>query len=76
MTDTLPPTLGSRLRKLRQALGYSPNELAARADLSRMTIVRVEADASDVRLGTLQAILGALHVERAGWGRFMTSVDS
>jgi transcriptional regulator with XRE-family HTH domain len=57
-------------------MGYSTNELADRADLARMTIVRVEANTSDVRLGTLQAILKALHVDRDAWGRFMTSADS
>lgn len=76
MNTELKLTLGGRLKCLRMALGYSPNELAAKSGLSRMTIVRAEAGESDLRLGTLQAMLGGLHVERAAWGRFMLSEAS
>ncbi len=53
----------SRLRALRQTLGYSLDELAARTNLSPSTISRVETGRRSLSLDVLVPLAGALGVD-------------
>ncbi len=54
--------IGSKLGALRKAKGMSMEALALEAEVSRMTVQRIEAGA-DMRLFTLQEILRVLGAE-------------
>lgn len=58
------------LRAARAALGWTQRELADRSGLALASITRMEAGGSSPRLGTLEAVRGA--VESAG----VTIVDN
>ena len=51
------------LSAARQAAGLSQDELATKANLSRMTVQRAEADTVDPRLSTLLTMARALGLE-------------
>ena len=53
----------TRLRSLRQTLGLSLDELAARTDLSASTISRVETGKRTISLDVLLPLASALHVD-------------
>ena len=61
-----------QLKAARALLGWSQAQLAKEAGLSTTAVFRLEADMSDARLSTLEAILGAL--ERRGI-EFVSSAD-
>jgi transcriptional regulator with XRE-family HTH domain len=54
----------SRLRSLRNTLGLSLDELAARTNLSPSTISRVEAGKRTISLDILLPLASALQVDR------------
>src|SRR4051812_23851987 len=71
-TDGTPPmtelheiehVVRTRLRSLRQTLGLSLDELAARANLSASTISRVETGKRTISLDVLLPLAGALQVD-------------
>ena len=53
----------TRLRSLRQTLGLSLDEVAARSNLSPSTISRVETGKRTISLDVLLPLAGALHVD-------------
>ena len=53
-------TLGQRIRRLRKAEGFTQETLASAADVSRVTLVRLESGEQTPRYSTLSAIAGAL----------------
>ena len=55
-------TVGARIRRLRQAAGYTQDHLARAADIGRVTLVRLERGEQTPRLRTLDAIATALDV--------------
>lgn len=55
--------LGKEIRRRRQALGLSLEELAGRADLSWRYVSSVEADKRDPSLSTLEKLAKALGAE-------------
>lgn len=57
------PTLGSRLRRLRQERAFSQRVLAERADLSPNAISLIERDEISPSVATLQRLAGALGVK-------------
>lgn len=63
MTEGLA-TVASRVRYARELAGLSQRQLSVAAGLSHSTVNRVEAEADDSRLGTLEAIARALGVSR------------
>lgn len=50
------------LKALREARGLSIRELAARAGISHVALLKIEAGGVDPRLGTLEALAEALGV--------------
>ena len=50
------------MKKLREAKGMSQAALAAKADLSRGYLIRLEAGRQDPTLGTLERLAKALRV--------------
>lgn len=52
--------LGGRLRRFREARGYSQRELARRAGISNATISQIESGAVSPSVGALKRILDAL----------------
>lgn len=61
--DGIERVVRTRLRSLRQTLGLSLDELAARANLSASTISRVETGKRTISLDVLLPLARALHVE-------------
>lgn len=61
-TDTIEELVRTRLRSLRNALGLSLNDLAARTRLSPSTISRIETGKRAISLDVLQPLAAALHV--------------
>jgi transcriptional regulator with XRE-family HTH domain len=57
--------LRQALRSARRERGMTQASLAARSGVSRVTIARLEAGSGDVRLGSLDALCGALDFEIA-----------
>ena len=55
-------TLGERVRRHRQVAGWSQEGLARRADIGRVTLVRLEKGEQSPRYRTLDALAGALGV--------------
>ena len=55
----------ARLRTMRQSLGWSLDELAARAHLSPSTISRIETGKRTISIDVLLALSRALHVDIA-----------
>lgn len=70
--DELKAT-GTRLKALRQNMGYSQRELARRAGLTHTTIAAIEGGRIDPSLGTLKRILGACDVRM---GEFFQQQDN
>jgi transcriptional regulator with XRE-family HTH domain len=60
-----PKQMGARIRRLRKAKGMSQQQLAYRADLTRVFITRLEAGQQDPSLSTINAIARALGVSAA-----------
>ena len=56
-------TVRTRLRSLRNALGLSLDDLAARTNLSPSTISRVETGKRTISLDVLLPLAGALHID-------------
>ncbi|MCP4644082.1 MAG: helix-turn-helix domain-containing protein [bacterium] len=56
-------TVGDRLRAIREELGISMRELAAKADVAASFVSRVEAGKASPTIMTLQKLLHALNVE-------------
>ena len=54
--------MGTKLKKLREARGWSREELARRAKLSRMHVWKIETRRSDPTVGVLVRIAKALRV--------------
>jgi DNA-binding XRE family transcriptional regulator len=54
--------VGPVIRRLREERALSQTALARRAGISRITLVRIEGDAQDPTLGTLERIAQALKV--------------
>jgi transcriptional regulator with XRE-family HTH domain len=61
-TATLARTIGARVRRQRQARGWTLDELAGAAGVSRRMVVNVEQGASNPSVGTLLRISDALGV--------------
>jgi len=61
MADT--PSIGERLKELRLARGYSVRELASRATVDHVTVVRVENGHTEPQPRTLRKFAEALGVE-------------
>ena len=57
------PSVGARLKELRRARGYSVRELASRAAVDHVTVVRIENDHTEPRPGTLRKLAEALDVD-------------
>jgi len=55
-------TLGERIRRLREAMGLSQDELAKRAGIGRVTLSRIENGEQSPRLSTLEALAQALGI--------------
>ena len=65
MANDLRVLVGRRVRDLRQELGISQEELAARADLHRNYVGSVERGERDIGLMALSRLAGALQVSLA-----------
>ena len=64
MSTTEQPSLGGKVRALREALGLSQQALAVRAGLSLLQVAQLERGRKrDPRLSTLRALAGALGVD-------------
>jgi len=61
--DDVENTVRARLRSLRQALGWSLDDLAERSHLSASTISRIETGKRTISLDILLALASALHVD-------------
>src|SRR5947209_19489502 len=61
--DEIEQVVRSRLRSLRNTLGLSLDELAARANLSPSTLSRVETGKRTISLDILLPLAAALHVD-------------
>ena len=61
-TNTIEEVVRTRLRSLRNTLGLSLNDLAARTRLSPSTISRIETGKRAISLDVLQPLAAALHV--------------
>jgi transcriptional regulator with XRE-family HTH domain len=61
--DEIEQVVRTRLRSLRNTLGYSLDELAARTNLSPSTISRVETGKRTISLDILLPLAAALHVD-------------
>ncbi len=61
MTDT--PSVGARLKELRRARGYSVRELASRATVDHVTVVRIENNHTEPQPRTLRKLAEALGVD-------------
>jgi transcriptional regulator with XRE-family HTH domain len=61
----LPAAIGQRVRKLRQALGVSQEELAERAGLHRNYVGSVERGERDIGITALGRLARALDVSLA-----------
>jgi len=61
--DEVENTARARLRSLRQALGWSLDDLAKRSHLSASTISRIETGKRSISLDVLLALARALHVD-------------
>lgn len=59
------PIDGERLQALRVARGLRQEDVAARAGVSRATILRAESPDASPRLGVLQRLAAALGMEPA-----------
>lgn len=55
-----PNTFGGTVRSLRLARGLSLDQLAALANISRLTLLHLEQDKASTRLFTLQQVADAL----------------
>jgi transcriptional regulator with XRE-family HTH domain len=64
-TDTLAVRFGHRLRQLREAKGWSQEELANRAKLHRTHISLIETAKRSVQLDTVERLAAALGVQAA-----------
>lgn len=64
-TDTLADRFGHRLRQLREAKGWSQEELASRAKLHRTHISLIETAKRSVQLDTVERLATALGVQAA-----------
>lgn len=62
VSDRIEEVVRTRLRSLRQTLGYSLDELAKRANLSPSTISRVETGKRTISLDVLVPLAAALQV--------------
>lgn len=56
-------TLGSYIKRAREAAGYTQEELASRAEVSQQSIAKWEANDAMPRVGNMQALARALDVE-------------
>jgi transcriptional regulator with XRE-family HTH domain len=65
VSDELPRTVGRRIRSLRQGVGISQEELAARADLHRNYVGSVERGERDIGLSALSRLVAALGISLA-----------
>ena len=61
MADT--PSVGERLKELRQARGYSVRELAELAKVDHVTVVRVENSHTEPQPRTLRKLAEVLSVD-------------
>ncbi len=57
--------MGKRIAQYRQAQGWSQEQLATRAEISRPYLARLETGKQDPRVSTLLKIAKALHVNIA-----------
>ena len=57
------PFVGARLKELRRARGYSVRELASRAKLDHVTVVRIENNHTEPQPRTLRKLAEALSVD-------------
>ncbi len=65
-TDSdIEPLVRARLRSLREAQGWSLDELAARTHLNASTISRIETGKRAISLGLLQSLCRALNADMA-----------
>lgn len=77
MTDYSLPSpesmaeIGARAKRLREHLGMTPEEVAARASIPREAVLQLEAGGG-VRLDAALAIHGVLSNDAAGAGLFTT----
>ncbi len=65
MRGDLPAAIGHRVRKLRQAVNISQEELAERADLHRNYVGSVERGERDIGVTALSRLANALGVSLA-----------
>ena len=56
---SLQTRFGSRIKRLRQARGWSFTYLAVHSGLAKNTIVEVESGRTEARLNTIAALAGA-----------------
>lgn len=63
----LPSAVGRRIRELRNGLGISQEELAARSDLHRNYVGSVERGERDIGITALARISAALGLSLAGF---------
>lgn len=75
MTDIsdMSASTGSAIRERRRLLGLTQAEVAALCDVSRDTVVRVEADDGGIAIGTLRRIAAAVGLEIAVKPRYRDS---
>jgi transcriptional regulator with XRE-family HTH domain len=57
--------LGDRIRELRLARGWTEEQLGAHAGVTTLDVIRVETDALDVSVSTLEKLAAALDVTPA-----------
>jgi HTH-type transcriptional regulator / antitoxin HipB len=72
ISDT-PASTGSAIRERRRLLGLTQAEVAELCDVSRDTVVRVEADDGGIAIGTLRQIAAAVGLEVSVQPRYRDS---
>lgn len=65
MTDIsdISASAGATIRERRRLLGFTQAEVAVLCDVSRDTVVRVEADDDGIAIGTLRRVAAAVGLE-------------
>ena len=68
------PDIGARVKLIREALRYTPSDVARAAGIDRMTLIRIEEGHSkSPRVDTLRSIMRALHMTDDGCARMVAS---
>lgn len=69
-----PWTLGDVIRKLRQAKGWTQEELATRAEINEISVVRLERESERSERTTIERVARALDVSVADLYAFMEEI--